>query len=276
MKNKVQSALAAEMLTFLEETPLTKDLQWTKDLDFLYHFEAERQLIVRDLLDKAGVRPQSPIKVLDFGFLHGLTQEFFYRAFPQSKITVCDLPSSPIFESKTYLEAIGKRDYLRLVPLNLDDVTTLPEKYDVIILGEVIEHLDPTQVARAFVNLRKVASPKCVFIITTPNGAGFYNSWMMLQQKNVIQSPPIPDKTFGYGHIHLWSLNILKLTADHYGWTFLDARFYHGREGEMFEEVKAAWGSLGTQIKVRLLKFIAERTPKWRGFYVAAFTVKNP
>jgi 2-polyprenyl-3-methyl-5-hydroxy-6-metoxy-1,4-benzoquinol methylase len=275
MKNTKQCALAREMLVFLEGSPLTPDLQWTKDWDFLYHFEAERHLIVCEMLTKAGIHPDQPLNVLDFGFLHGLTQEFLHRAYPKSQTTVYDIPSSPIFGDKDYLEAINKRGYMRLLPGSIDEIGSDAARYDVIILGEIIEHLDPTQVARAFANLKKVASSKCLLVITTPNAAGLYNCWMTLKQRAPIQAPPIPDKTFGYGHIHLWSLDLVRQTAEHYGWTFLDAQFYHGREGEMFEEVRSAWVGISAQINVRLLKLLASKYPKFRGFFVAAFTVKD-
>jgi 2-polyprenyl-3-methyl-5-hydroxy-6-metoxy-1,4-benzoquinol methylase len=270
-----QSQLAKEMLAFLEATPLSPDLAWTKDWDFLYHFEAERQMHVRDLLAKAGVQPDSEFNVLDVGYLHGLTQEFLHRAFPRAAITVYDLPSSPIFSDKQYLQAIEARGYLRLVPQNIDDLREGAEKYDVIVLGEVVEHMDPTQVARALHNVRRVAAPNAVLIITTPNAAGLYNCYMTLKQKDAIQVAPISNKTHGYGHIHLWSLNLLRQTAEVCGWTFLDARFYHGREGEKFEEIKKAWVGLGAQINIRLLKILADKNPRWRGFFVAAFTAKD-
>jgi hypothetical protein len=54
-----QSRHADEMLAFLEATPLSPDLDWTKDRDFLFHFEAARQIIVRNLLFAAGLRAYS-------------------------------------------------------------------------------------------------------------------------------------------------------------------------------------------------------------------------
>ena len=273
MPNKAN--LRRKCWTFLESTPLSPDLEWTKDRDFLYHFEAQRQIQVRELLFGAGLQPDLPLKVLDVGYLHGLTQEFTRRAFPKATITVYDLPSSPIFSDKKYLTAIEARGYLKLIPRNIDDIKEGSEKYDVIILGEVVEHMDPTQVARALRSIRKVAAPNAVLIITTPNAAGLYNCYMTLRQKDAVQVAPIPDKTHGYGHIHLWSPKLLRETAAHCGWTFLDARFYHGREGEKFEEIKKAWVGLGAQINIRLLKILGDRFPHLRGFFVAAFTAKD-
>jgi 2-polyprenyl-3-methyl-5-hydroxy-6-metoxy-1,4-benzoquinol methylase len=275
MKNIKQSELAAEMLEFLESTPLSPDLEWTKDRDFLFHFEAARQIFVRELLSGAGLRPESPLKILDVGYLHGLTQEFTHRAFPKATITVYDLPSSPIFSDRQYLTAIEARGYLKLIPQNIDDLREGQEKYNVIVLGEVVEHMDPTQVARILANLRKVASPNCVLIITTPNAAGLYNCYMTLRQKDAIQVAPIPNKTHGYGHIHLWSHRLLKETADYCGWQSRDVRYYHGREGEKFEEIKSHWIGLMAQLNIRTLKLLGDRFPHLRGFYAASFTAKD-
>ena len=275
MKDAKQSELAAEMLAFLESTPLSPDLEWTKDRDFLFHFEAKRQLLVRELLSGAGLQPEARLNILDVGYLHGLTQEFIHRAFPKATITVYDLPSSPIFADEKYLAAIEARGYLRLIPKNIDDIEEGPEKYDVIVLGEVVEHMDPTQVARALRNLRKVAAPNCILVITTPNAAGVYNCYMTLRQKAPVQVAPIPNKTHGYGHIHLWSPSLLGETAEYAGWSDKDIRFYHGREGEMFERLKRQPFALKAQIIVRMLKLIADRIPTQRGFFVAAFEAKG-
>jgi 2-polyprenyl-3-methyl-5-hydroxy-6-metoxy-1,4-benzoquinol methylase len=263
------------MLAFLEETPLPPDLQWTKDRDFLYYFEAERQIIIRGLLAARGLNSGSQFSILDFGFLHGLTQEFLHRAFPLAQITVCDLPGSPIFEEQEYMAVVAKRQYLRLLPLDINEVASLPEKYGVVILGEVIEHLDPTQTARSLENLRRVSTAGGLLIVTTPNASGLYNCWMTLRQKDVIQSAPIPNRTFGYGHIHLWTPKLLRETAEHFGWQYQDLLFYHGREAEKFEEIGESWVSLGAQVNIRLLKFLGDRFPHLRGFFVAAFTAKN-
>lgn len=262
------------MLNFLERTPLSPDLHWTRDRDYLFHFEAQRNLLVNNLILKSGLTPADTFEVLDFGYLHGLTQEFLHRGFPGAKITVCDLPSSPIFEDKGYMQSIRERGYLELIPSSIDDVLKLGRQFKVIMLGEIIEHLDPTQVAKMFENLRKVMLPGGLLIITTPNASGLYNCLMTLTEKDGVQAAPIPEKTFGYGHIHLWSPKVLKQTAQHFGWNPGSVEFYHGREGEKFEEVNSAWVSLKAQILIRAIKFLGNKFPKMRGFMVASFSPK--
>lgn len=271
----IQRQLADEMLTFLESTPLSPDLDWTKDRDFLFHFEAARQIIVRRLLMSAGLNSSKTARVLDVGYLHGLTQEFTHRAFPRAQITVFDLPSSPIFSDTAYLRAIEARGYLALKAKNADELTPADGAFDVFILGEVIEHMDPTKVARLLANLAKMASENAVLIITTPNAAGLYNCYMTFRQKDATQVPPIPNPTHGYGHIHVWNLPILARTAEHFGWSFRRAEYYHGREGEMFARINKQWSGLTAQINMRFIKILAGFKPNWRGFFVAAFTANN-
>jgi hypothetical protein len=77
------------------------------------------------------------------------------------------------------------------------------------------------------------------------------------------------------GHIHLWTGSVLRETAEYVGWKFKDIQYYHGREGEMFGEARKRWGGLKTQIFIRGIEFLANRTPKYRGFFVATFTAVN-
>jgi 2-polyprenyl-3-methyl-5-hydroxy-6-metoxy-1,4-benzoquinol methylase len=138
-----QRALAAEMLDFLQFTPLSPDLLATRDRDYLFHFEAPRHLIARQFLLDCGIGQQQEFQVLDFGYLHGLTQEFLHRAFSKASLTVYDLPSSPVFKDQSYQDVIRARSYLRLAPRSIGDVDKTEPKYDVITLGEIVEHLDP-------------------------------------------------------------------------------------------------------------------------------------
>jgi hypothetical protein len=97
---------------------------------------------------------------------------------------------------------------------------------------------------------------------------------MTMTEGDAIQLTPIPDETRGYGHIHLWSPKLLRQTAEYCGWTFKGVEYYHGREAEKFEEVRKAWVSLKAQILVRTVKFLGDRYPALRGFFVSAFLAK--
>ncbi len=263
--------MAKQMLDFLNNSPMAPEVSECKDSYFLYHFEAARQLIVRRHLSQFGFENNARLEILDFGYLSGITQEFTHRAFPNAKFRVFDRPDGTIFSNPKYLEAIEKRGYLSLERGDLIQLESIPGQYDIIFLGEIIEHLDPTTTASVLKKLRTCAKSKCCLIITTPNGAGLYNCWMTLTGKDVIQAPPLPNPIHGLPHIHLWSAPVLKQTAEAFGWRERETTFYHGREGEHFEKLRKRWISLRSQVLMRGIEFLSNRYPKVRGCFVSSF-----
>jgi SAM-dependent methyltransferase len=267
--------LADEMLEFLNGSPLTPDLTWTRDKDFLRHFEAPRMALMRQAIADGGFTPSQAFDILDFGYLHGLTQEFIHRAFPAARLTVCELPTAPVFHDPTYQRIAKSREYLKLIAADINDLNEEMGRYDVIILGEIIEHLDPTVVSRLLGKLRKLVKPGGLLVITTPNGGGLVNCFALMRDHDLVAlHPPIRQAdhdSMGYNHIHLWPVSQLRPTAEHYGWKLKNVAYYHGREGEYFDRSRRKWSSLKHQVIVKALESIVNRRPKLRGFYVASF-----
>jgi 2-polyprenyl-3-methyl-5-hydroxy-6-metoxy-1,4-benzoquinol methylase len=154
MKPPNVNAVLEDMLAFVAQIPASAGLDWVKDREYLRHFEVERILTMRTALIDQRFYPPERLQVLDVGYLHGLVPEFLHRFFPGSWFTVLDRPDSPIFRNPEYQAMIRSRRYLDLLPLDVGDVDQLDEKFDVIILGEIIEHLDPTFTADLFDKLR--------------------------------------------------------------------------------------------------------------------------
>lgn len=273
-EQEAKQQLFEDMVAFLDELPPNSEMDCNKDKDFLFHFEASRLLLVRDTLLACGVKPDDEMAVLDFGYLDGLFQEFLHRFFPKARLDICDRPASGIFTDEAYLKLICGRKYLNLIARDINDLDVSMGPYRVVILGEIIEHLDPTCVMEVLRKLRKVVSPGGVLLITTPNAAGLYHCWMTLRDKDRVQVAPIPDPLHGLGHIHLWSGRILRQTAEHVGWAFNDICYYHGREGEKFAQARRTWGDLKGQVLLRAIEFLASRTPRYRGYFVATFIAR--
>jgi len=95
-----------------------------------------------------------------------------------------------------------------------------PGKYDVIHLGEIIEHIDPTPLPK-HEGAPRMRQTKVCLIITTPNKRGLYNCRMTLRWKGSIEIAPIPNPLHGYGHIHLWAPDVLNQTAEFCGGSHL-------------------------------------------------------
>ncbi len=258
------------MLDFAREIPVSAGLEWVKDWDFLYHFEAERLLTMREVLLESGFKADSEFRVLDFGYLHGLVPEFLHRFFPRSRFIVLDHPDSPNFRNAEYLKLIHQRDYLRMEPCDIADVDKRADQFDLIILGEIIEHLDPTLVAKAATHLRKRVTESGRLLITTPNGAGIRNTADTFLGRDA-QCPPLPIAEMQYGHIHLWTPELLRRTLKLLGWEHDMTRFVHGFERWEFQKTNRHWGSLRHQVYLKSLYWAASLRPQWRGFTVSAW-----
>lgn len=263
-------SLAREMREFLAGIPKSLGLEWTLDEEYLFHFEAPRVLLIRDMILKKGFKPDAEFRILDVGYLHGLIPEFIHRYFPKARFTICDRPESPVFHDPAYKELTRSRAYMELVPCDIKNVASMGRgKFDVILLGEMIEHVDPTVVVASLLSLRQLVDPSSLLIITTPNGSGFYNCMMGMGAG--VMAAPIPHPVMGYGHIHLWSPKLLDETARHCGWRPEWIEFYHGREAEQFAEINRRWVNLKGQIFMRLTKLIGDLKPARKGFFIAAY-----
>ena len=265
-----QRSLAVAMFDFSKSIPFSAGLEWVKDMDFLYYFEAERLLAMRQLLQAAGFTSDGTFEVLDFGYLHGLVPEFLHRFFPGARFTVLDHPQSPNFRNAEYLELIRTRKYLTVEPCDIAAVKGRAGTYDLIILGEIIEHLDPTVVAKAVGDLRSRISGRGRMLVTTPNGAGIKNLVLTLIGRDP-QQPVVPDDTMNYGHIHLWSPSLLEQTMRHYGWENERTEFTHGFDEWDLHKCNRHWGSLRHQLMIRTLHLAAQFRRRWRGFVVSTW-----
>jgi 2-polyprenyl-3-methyl-5-hydroxy-6-metoxy-1,4-benzoquinol methylase len=265
-----QKELASAMLDFVRQIPASADLEWVKDLNTLYYFEAERLLVMKQAMLDAGFSPESSFEVLDFGYLHGLIPEFLHRFFPQARFTIFDHPDSPNFKNQDYLRLIKSRSYLKLESCDIAHLDQREGKFDLIILGEIIEHLDPILVARSTGALQKKIAPQGRLLITTPNGAGIKNLFFTLIGRDSEQAV-IPNETMSYGHIHLWPPQQLEQTLQHYGWKNDKIYFTHGKDGSALSDSNHHWGSLRYQLFTKGLYFMAQLFPRWRGFTVSTW-----
>ena len=251
----------------MDQIPSGFDLGELSLPEFLRTFEAARLQAMRRVLLESGLTSEKPCDVLDFGYLHGLVPEFLSRAFPLMSFTICDHPQSPVFQSPEYLNVIGTRSYLTLQPLEIDQAGTLGRQFDLIILGEIIEHLDPTVVARVLKIVRGLLQPGGLLLVTTPNATSIKNAVYGLAGRDA-EHPPIPNAIMGWGHIHLWSYNLLRRTMEAHGWSPVRAEYFHGTDEQEFAQANRTWGSLRWQCLTRGLFLIASLVPRWRGFMV--------
>ena len=125
--------------------------------------------------------------------------------------------------------------------------------------------------ARAFADLRKlIKAPGGRLLITTPNGGCIRYSVLGLLGHEPL-SPPIPDGTMGYPHIHFWSHALLRQTLEHFGWQN-DAVYYnHGRSAELYAQSNRRWIGWKFQLLTKVFHFAAQIRPRWREFMVSTW-----
>lgn len=264
------------MRDFLSQIPDDACLDNLKfDWDTLYYFEAERLLSMRQALLDSGFKSDTAFRVLDFGYLHGLVPEFLHRFFPRSTFTVYDHPESPNFKQPNYLALIKSRAYVSVDPCRLETVSEKTGKFDLIILGEIIEHLDPTVTAKAFCDLRKLIVPSGCLLITTPNRCCIRDNVLtLLGGGHATHYPPIPDETMGYPHIHNWSHPELKQTLQHFGWQEEKVYYNHGKGAAIYALSNREWTTLKNQFLTKAFYWSAQFIPRWRDFMVSTWKPK--
>jgi len=271
MNKAKQIALAREMLEFSRAIPPSMGFGWVLEMDYLTHFEAERLMTMRELIASQGFSPDRAFDVLDIGYLHGIVPEFLHREFPLAKFIVIDHPDSPVFRNGDYQKLISSRQYLQLVSCNIGEAQRLNRKFNLIIMGELIEHLDPTFAIESIVKLTALLHEGGRLVITTPNANGIANLYAQLRGGDAAH-PVIPDATMNWPHIHLWSPTLLQRTLGHHGLKMECLRFNNGFEAQRFAQMNRKPSGFLRQIPHRALWNLSRAVPRLRGYFVAVFS----
>lgn len=269
--------IASAMLEFVQQIPASAGFDAAKKFSHFYYFDAERVLTMRQALLDVGFTPDTKFKALDFGYGLGNIPEFLNRFFPGSEFTVFDRPDSPTFTDLEYLALIKSRPYVRVEPCRLEAVSERSGNYDVIILGEIIEHLDPTVTAKALSDLRRFCpTNKGYLLVTTPNRGCIREAVLTLLGHANSHNPPIYDKFMGYPHIHVWTHIELMQLMNHFGWRNEKVYYNHGFAAGIFADSNKHWGSLKGQILTKGFHVAAQLRPHWRDFMISTWKLSEP
>lgn len=95
-------------------------------------------------------------------------------------------------------------DNVELYLQDLEKRVDIDEKFDVIVLSEVIENLSPTVTASVLNNLHSICDG--YVIITTPNIHYLRYRLELLFGKDVFDTPIIDEDVGHYEHIYLFSM----------------------------------------------------------------------
>lgn len=157
---------------------------------------------------------QENSRVLEIGTASGYLGEYLVA---EKKCEVWGV--EPVKE--LYEDALGC-GYNKLFNVTGEDFFELPEakgeKFDVILLGDVLEHMvDPQNVLK---NLSDYLKPKGRLVISLPNIANYAIRWHILTGKFDMQNGGILDRT----HLRFFTLKTMKELVERSGYNIISAR----------------------------------------------------
>ncbi len=199
--------------------------------------------------------PPSTKKVLDIGCSDGQLGQIIKDRF-SVEVHGLDISTEALSIAQTRL------DKTFLVDINFDNWTSkLTDKYDLVILSEVLEHLfDPDKVLR---EIRQILTDKGEVIITVPNLLFWKNRLKIFGGKWEYTDQGLMDR----GHIHFFSWDSFKKMIR-------EAGFYLATERHHFP-------TRGTRLLGKIFpglfayQFIVKIKPKRRVVYTAIFGGKD-
>ena len=168
----------------------------------------EFRIAMRNQLIKS-LRPERPGKMLDVGCGEGFTLKF-YKSLGWH-VTGIDFSSAGVDQMNPDCASCVKQgDIFKLLKAQIES----GEKYDLVWLGNVLEHvLDPEELLEM---LRRVVSPSGIAVVTVPNDANHYHA-------NLVEDGDVPDRFWIAipDHISYFNLETLEALVCSAGWECL-------------------------------------------------------
>jgi 2-polyprenyl-3-methyl-5-hydroxy-6-metoxy-1,4-benzoquinol methylase len=139
------------------------------------------------------------------------------------------------------------------------------EKFDLIVLQEVIEHI-PQPPYLVLKRLQKLLKPDGCLFLTTPNGHRFRNIAYMLAGKEILAMYKYPGPGEALGHQHEYTMKQMLWQADAAHMTVAQARYY---------EDGFAGASLAARI-ARLFTYPARLVQHWQNGIMMVLRTSMP
>ena len=146
-----------EIMGYYMSALLISQILWKHHFCIFIYFKTR----ITDYFDK-----KSRIKILDIGPGHGFFSFFIQETFPEfDKIDFVDISETSLSMTKNIIGENEKLNYYLKDIFDFDEIN----KYDFIVLGEVLEHLDKPQ--EILLKLSRLLSDNGVLWITTPTNS---------------------------------------------------------------------------------------------------------
>ena len=147
-----------DVMSYYMNALLVSQIMWKHHFNIFMFFQNKLKTILNN---------KSKLKILDIGPGHGFFSYLTKKEFSEyEKIDIVDISETSLEMTKKIIGFDeGKINYFKKDIFDYDDIN----KYDFIVLGEVLEHLDdPKQILK---KLSKLLTPRGVLWLTTPTNA---------------------------------------------------------------------------------------------------------
>lgn len=148
-----------------------------------------------------------PINFLDVGFGYGyVTKPIIDHLSDQVDVSVLEHPDLDRVHSPVFKNTFEEND-ITLYQQDLDKEINIEDSFDVIVVGEVAEHLSPTTFNSVVRDLHSICSGN--LILTTPNLLSVTNRRKFLFGQDIFEAPVLDEDDASHDHIYMYSMNIL-------------------------------------------------------------------
>lgn len=114
-----------------------------------------------------------------------------------------------IDKDRSYKRTIIQKKYYKFLAVDIERTTiNLNEKFDVIVLADVLEHL--TNPLKILITIRKKLNKNCIYIISVPNIANFFIRFHLLLGNFNYLDYGILDKDHRYFYTYKTSKKLIK------------------------------------------------------------------
>jgi 2-polyprenyl-3-methyl-5-hydroxy-6-metoxy-1,4-benzoquinol methylase len=164
-----------EVMTYYMNALLVSQIMWKHHFNAFMYFQGKLRNLFKDQINPT---------ILDVGPGHGFFSFIVKKEFPSyKKIDVVDISDTSLEMTKNILGSdFDKIQYYKKDIFEYDDST----KYDFIVLGEVIEHLDdPKQI---LLKLAKLLNPNGHLWVTTPTNSPALDHVYLFNTKDEVVS----------------------------------------------------------------------------------------
>ncbi len=162
-----------EIMSYYMNALLVSQIMWKHHFNMFMYFQKRLKSLFQD---------QKELSILDIGPGHGFFSFIIKKEFPRyRKIDIVDISDTSLEMTKNILGYdADKIKYFKKDIFEYDD----SNKYDFIVLGEVLEHLDEPK--KILIKLSKLLNPNGFLWITTPTNSPALDHVYLFKTKDEI------------------------------------------------------------------------------------------